>query len=717
MSSARPLTLILAWIFIGLAALGALIFVGWAQRAGSDLALLSSLEAGRTFLLLQNAFEGRAIFQWFNLPLLSLGTALVWLAGLTTVGRFVLDRVGPSAMNTAERWAFSFATGFLAVGLLVFLLGLAGGARPWVMGIVLALLGVAALASHRSLLQDLRSLPPVWRSGSRPLARNIVAVALLLLAIFAVLIALTPPIQSDGMRYHLGAPQEFLKAGRILYLPSNAFSNFPFLPEMHYLIALGVGAPEASQLMHLLCMFAVAVALIGAIMRYVEPLSPHAPGWALRAVPVLIVFGMPASFITATWPFVDHAVALFFVLTLFALLRAMVTGRRGDYLLLGAMAAGALGCKYTAVVWLAALALLAVWNYFAFAPPVRRGERRSFNARHFLLAFLAMAALSSPWFLKNLAFTGNPVYPLAHTLFGGGEWSAESARFLAERMSDKGEPATVGNIIPTLTRVAFQWPDYEGHNPGPLWFVLLAFGFAGVLLTHLVHGSRTRPLWLIAAAAALAYFMWYFTYQSNRMLVLVALLLAPLTAAFVNVAWRSSKRAGQCALLLLFFTSAYGALWTVQYTLARAVPPAAPYLAGAMSHEEYLARALSYQRGFQWLNEKVKPDERVLFVGEHRIYGARFKALWSDWFDAPVFANLARQHAWKTPDDFFDFAGQNGIAYIFMNNAELAPQEKFWRSRFSAEEWQLLQDVLASPRLKATKLPPGVTVYKIEPNP
>ena len=717
MSTSRPLAPLLAWVFTGLAALGSGIFVIWAQRANSDLALLSSLEPGRTFLLLQNAFSDRQIFMWFNLPLLSLATALIWLAGLTAVGRFVLGRMAPYAMNGAERWAFSFATGFLAVGLLVLLAGLVGGARPWVMGIILALLAVAAVASYRSLWADLRSLPPVWRSSSKQIVRNVVVVTFLIFAIFAVLIALTPPIQSDGMRYHLGAPQEFLKAGRILYLPSNAFSNFPFLPEMHYLVALGVGTPEAGQLMHLVCMFAVATALAGMIIRFVEPLAPETPRWALRAVPFFIVLGMPASFITATWPFVDHAVALFFVLTLLALLRAMETGRRGDFVLLGAMAAGAIGCKYTAVVWLAALTLVAAWNYFAFAPPAKRCERRSFNARYFLIAFLAIAALSAPWFLKNLAFTGNPVYPLAHGIFDGGEWSAESARFLAERMGDKGEPATLINIIPTLRRVVVEWPDYEGHYLGPLWPALLTLAFAGLLLTHWNHGARSRPLWLIAMSAAMAYLMWYFTYQSNRMIILVVLLIAPLVAAFLASAWSGSRRAGQAALLLLILASAYGALWSAQYTLARAVPPAAPYLAGAMSKAEYLTRALSYHRGFEWLNDKVKPEEQVLFVGEHRIYGARFKALWSDWFDAPVFANLMRKHAWKSPEDFFAFARENAIAYIFMNDAELAPQQKFWRSRFSDEEWQLLQQVLASPRLKPTKLPPGVTIFKIEPTP
>jgi hypothetical protein len=73
--------------------------------------------------------------------------------------------------------------------------------------------------------------------------------------------ALTPPIQSDGLRYHLGAPQEYLKHGKIAHLPLNAFSNFPFLPEMHFLLALAAGVPETAQLMHLTAFILCVLAL------------------------------------------------------------------------------------------------------------------------------------------------------------------------------------------------------------------------------------------------------------------------------------------------------------------------------------------------------------------------------------------------------------------------------------------------------------------------
>ena len=514
-----------AWAFALMALAAGGWFILWAQAGRTDARILSSLEPRRTLLLLRAALEGRELFRYMNFPVQALLVVVVWTAGLTAFGHAVLRIIATPAMNAAERWAFSFAAGYLVVGLLLLVAGLAGGASTPVMIAFLAALLAVAAAGWRPLRANLRALPPLVRlSPGRHAPRNALVVSLCVLAALAALAALTPPIQSDGMRYHLGAPQEFLKAGRIVYLPGNAFSNFPFLPEMHFMLALGLRAPAATHLMHLVCMMALACGLCGAVMRFVEPAVQGAPRWLTRVPPLLAAVGIPASMIVGTWPFIDHAVALYFLLTLHAMLRAFASGARGDHLLAGAMAGGALGCKYTAVAWLGALVLLAAWNYAAWAPRPSSGGRRALDVRGIALTAMVACALGAPWFIKNAVFTGNPVYPLANSLFGAGEWTPESGAFLAGRMGDKGDPATVANLAPTLARASFNWVRYEGQYMGPLWLALLVAGLGGTLLLTLSAGTRARPVLLYLAAAGASYLMWYFTYQSNRMLVPTAML-------------------------------------------------------------------------------------------------------------------------------------------------------------------------------------------------
>ena len=62
--------------------------------------------------------------------------------------------------------------------------------------------------------------------------------------------AVVPPFEYDELEYHLGAPSEYLKAGRILFLPHNFYSNMPQLTEMLYLLAMVVRSDVAAKLLH-----------------------------------------------------------------------------------------------------------------------------------------------------------------------------------------------------------------------------------------------------------------------------------------------------------------------------------------------------------------------------------------------------------------------------------------------------------------------------------
>ena len=60
--------------------------------------------------------------------------------------------------------------------------------------------------------------------------------------------ALVPTFDYDSLEYHLGAPAEYLKAGRIIALPHNFYSNLPQLTEMLYLLAMTTTSDIAANL-------------------------------------------------------------------------------------------------------------------------------------------------------------------------------------------------------------------------------------------------------------------------------------------------------------------------------------------------------------------------------------------------------------------------------------------------------------------------------------
>jgi hypothetical protein len=205
------------------------------------------------------------------------------------------------------------------------------------------------------------------------------------------------------------------------------------------------------------------------------------------------------------------------------------------------------------------------------------------------------------------------------------------------------------------------------------------------------------------------------TYQSNRMIMPAVALMLPAVAAFLLFCATASRLLYAVAAGAVLVAFVHGGLWSVQYETGISQPPMRYYLRGGMSREMYLDRALNYQPAFRRLNDRVRPGEKVLLLGEHRIYGARFDAAWSDWFDTP--AVLALMRRLKPPDAqaFAEALRGEGVRWILVNDAELGPQmETYWKPRFDVAEWKLLNDLLASPAFDRETLPPGVRILHLK---
>src|SRR5690606_26158954 len=114
----------------------------------------------------------------------------------------------------------------------------------------------------------------------------------------------------------------------------------------------------------------------------------------------------------------------------------------------------------------------------------------------------------------------------------------------------------------------------------------------------------------------------------------------------------------------------------------------------------------------------VPQNEKVLLVGEHRIYGANFNSIWSDWFDVPALAVILRRENIASTDALLDYLRAHQITWILINEAELAPQlEQSFHPWFSPSEWAIFEELrtLDQPGIQRLQFPPGVTVLHLEP--
>lgn len=605
----------------------------------------------------------------------------VWLAGMM-LGVGLWGSGGAQGRRSAgERVVLGFGLGFGVVGLVVLGVGLAGWLNTAVLtglAVALTLVGLPQLARLRPALPR----PPL------PIALY-VAPALLL----AFTLALLPPTAWDSLFYHLTGPQRYLATGRITPGIDVPHFNFPSLMQMNFLLALAVRGDAAAQLLH----FAFIFPLAGLVYLMARNLLGLAQGWTA----VLFLLATPMVLTLGGWAYNDLALAFYSAAALYAFLRWRETADLSWLLLGGTMAGFAMSMKYTSFVAPLFLGLLLLWD-------VRAGWRRGWKAA---LAYGGTAVLAAaPWYVKNLFFTGNPVYPF---LFNGRFWDEFRAAGYANAGSGIGLDPILLLRLPYDLTLGLRDASQDGLTGGlylaflPL---LIFFAFREKIQRDESHketegkkaplavagvptapqrkktqrnernerdkesaliGVHLRPNFKIMLLYALVYFAFWVVgvisssalEQSRLLLPAFVVLCAPLAWVFEAIrAWdhpqfslRNFLNLALGFVLVMLLVTQVTTEWL----------PAQPWahLSGAESREEYLTRRLgAHYAAMETLNETLPPHAVVLFLWEPRSYYCELDCRPDsilDEFDHAVYLH-------ETPDDIADAWREEGITHVLL---------------------------------------------------
>ncbi len=412
-----------------------------------------------------------------NLPqrvpiLLTAGLIAAAAVGLGDITLRLLKR--QAGLRAAERIALDYGLGAGLLGVSTLLLGRLGWLHPWLFRAGLGLLAVVGLAASR-----------LWHAGrfkltSGPCMLGIVISPFVLLMILG---SMLPSIDFDVLEYHLEGPKEYYRAGRIGFLPHNVYTSMPFGVEMLHLAAMEVMGDWwwgglAGQLLVALFAPAAAVLIAGTAVRvgsvqaaWFAAIAYLSTPWIYRIAVIAYVEG-PLCFY--------HAVLVW----------AAVVGfwdrsisRRTLWCLVGLLAGCAMGCKYpallSAVIPLGALSLLDCKRSRSLSP---------------LFCYIAgWGIVIGPWLGKNVIDTGNPVYPLANSIFHGRYW--DQARETKWSSAHGRKPATASEWMNSLVDVAgrsdWQSPLYVALRLGAPSFRIApshlgTMGIRGLPVHHMV---------------------------------------------------------------------------------------------------------------------------------------------------------------------------------------------------------------------------------------
>ncbi len=624
------------------------------RRLHDPLLLAGVIGLGVLFLALDGDLSAAAVAIWTALAQ-GFPVALLWMAAFgfgAPIARAVFPATRaagsaatpdptpadpPAARLAAVRWAATLGAGMAVLMTGLHLVGWAGWfSRPVIL--VFLLLGIAGAARAAPL----RAWVDAVRigGGCRHPALALAAVPIVLLALAASLPpGLLWPAEAHGydvLEYHLQVPREWVEARGIAPLPHNTYSYLPLNLEVLYAALMSMlGGPYegmlAAQWLH--ASFAVVTAAL--LGRWITARTTSVTAGWWTALGLLLT---PAVLIVGSLAYNEMAV-------LFLLACAwMVAAESGGTLaagLAGAVSGTALGTKLTAIGFVVApVAVAAVLPLAADAgflrdreggadPPLtRRPMQRAWRLAAFLLA--AVAAFS-PYLVRNAAWTGNPLFPMASRVLGRAHWSGESETRWVDAHAPRGT---------WTTRVASLWTQGIGHDfYHPLAWLLALAGAA-------LCGMRGRQRALAAQAMMMLLLQMIFwsgyTHTAARFLLPVAIPLAVAIglgwAAAVGSAVRFGPAAVAGALLLAWSLHAASGLISRFREAAAAFPP---FVAADFLIAPELLRKARVPDGL--------PPGRILLVGEARAFHFPASTLYVTPFERSVLAELWVEEAGNAP--------------------------------------------------------------------
>lgn len=603
-------------------------------------------------------------------------SAAALVATLTLAGTWMVPVfIGSASASLPLRWRLLLGAGFGlgATSTLVLVLGVFGLLHRVVWMVLLGGVLVAALAAVWRV-RPTDGHPRAFRGREIVFGRDVwlLFVVAPFLAM-ALLVSLVPPgflWQEEGagydvLEYHLQLPKEYFEQGRIDYTPHNVYGNFPANVEMLYLLSMVLRGDPYDGAATAKCVN-MMLAVLTAFAAYVAGRER-----SHRAGIVTCVVTATAGWLTYLCgvTYVENGMLLFAMIAAAALLRAMAQMEKdarvpgsepaGGTLAsanawirtAGVMAGLACGCKYSAVL-LVGLPLFVVVGLMRFPSLGARVRACSVFVLFGLLGF-------APWLIKNTVMTGNPVFPLAHSVFDAYPpgWGETEARHFAESHTPDPEESAL------TARLSLLWSRIPGdpiQRFGPLVFLLAGF--------RMFSGRRTRVDLLLFAVLLVQVLAWMFgTHLYARfavpMLVPLALLAGRASDSIVT------PRSRRVFLSLIIVGALFNAFMTgklyVQHLYAdgRKLPLEGAdrfFLDGLGGGHEHLAT----------INHALPQGARILVIGDAKAFYFRRRIDYCVVFNRNPFVEAVR--ALREPQAIVEWLRDGDYTHVLVNWSEIA---------------------------------------------
>jgi len=594
-------------------------------------------------------------------------------------GNRILTLLKIQFKDELANFVFSSALGLFFLSLFVFFSGILGGIDKnfYLIVLLIPLVSflidiVVSIKSQKSESKYIFFFKQIFKFEKLKISDKIFLIIILLILLFSFLNSLTYPHQSDGVRYHLTAPDLWLKAGKIYYIPHIAFSNFPFTIEMLYLLGLTIDGPILPKLIHFYFLIFTILTL--------HSINKNIFANRFGLLPIFIFITTPCVPILASWSFIDLGMSAYLTITIYALILWFREKNINYLILCGIVSAGLLGTKYTMVMIVFFISLIIIIRTLLFnlLEQNKISNKIILAIKYALIYSFITFLLASNWYIRNLIDTGNPVYPLAYKWFDGKDWGSYNESFYLSRVADKGFGKDFISFLRLPWDVTFNWGNFEMFSIGIVYLglsittIIFIIRIIKALFAKKFAFINSITIFLIIFIAFYI-ILWFFSYQSNRFLMPVLPIIS-LFFSYNTITLFKNKKFKSIVIASIILLSIHNVLWTLKYFIFEynfynpRVFPLHSVL-GFESKDSFLSKQLSYYSVINYANKNLKATDKILFVGEHRGFYNQINYIASDWYDTPYILTLIRKS--NNVDDLFNKLKSEGFTHILFNWQEL----------------------------------------------
>lgn len=578
---------------------------------------------------------------------------LLFCLSIASIGVAVVRHLSPDLCPLSK-----FGVGGLislgTIGTISFLIGLFPGGLKAIPAVVI-LFSIVGLFLWTRVLSG-KNVKPL-------LVSNGLFVGLCLLVTLITLIGASGPSDMndwDSLAYHLAAPKIWSAQGSISYIPFIHQSNFPFAADSLYFSGAIWGGEKAFMAMTLLFGCFAAYGITSSVWSKTSGL-----------VSAALVAGMPVVLWESTTAYIDgfHGI----MCGLGAMLCFKGITQKGG-VATGAILLGfGVASKYTGLQ--ALLAVLAVIVAHSLLTKSFSQGMRSAS-----IVFGICIAMSSPWFVRNIVNTGNPVYPFFYSVFKSDKWDQFMADIYQNEQKSFGVGYSNGRLDSKALGHAVLGLSYQPGryvNPqqtigggSPTGSVGVAVLLAGVFA--LLAGKPKREEKMALAMVLILLLMWFGLSQQSRYLSIIGVPLALSCGSLFHKRNAFSSILAFCAGAQLVYSTYL--VWTVS------IAPKIPVLTGEVSQREYWKATLP----------SVGPSIEILNQSSGKI------ALYDDVFGYV----LEKPYVWANPghSKLFDYEKYSSGEELVIRMKELGISTvllnfQWWQPREEVSKWMNLSTI------------------------